>query len=278
METSAIVSWIIIAINIVVTHIGFRNQIFFDRYAFEVDPILIQKQYDRLLTSGFLHVNWIHLLFNMLALYFFSEIVELYLGSANFSIIYIGSLISGNLLALFVHRNHGDYSAVGASGAVSGVIFSSIVLFPDISIGLFGLPFWIPGWIYGIIYVLFSIYGIKSQRGNIGHEAHLGGALAGVVISLLIQPSSFASNPLPVIAISLPIIFFLFAITRFPSFLMIPGYKLKTTNYATIEDRYNARKKNQQEDLNRILDKINEKGIDSLTKKEHETLKLLSKQ
>lgn len=277
METSTIVSWIIIAINIVVTHIGFRNQIFFDRYAFEVDPILIQKQYDRLVTSGFLHVNWLHLLFNMLSLYFFSEIIELYLGSANFSIIYLGSLLGGNFLALFVHRNHGDYSAVGASGAVSGVIFASITIFPDISIGLFGLPFWIPGWIYGLIYVLFSIYGVQSQRGNISHEAHLGGALAGVVISLIIQPSSLASNTVPVVAISLPIIFFLLVITRFPKLLMLPGYKLKTNNYATIEDRYNAKKKNQQEDLNRILDKINEKGIDSLTKKEQNTLNSLSK-
>src|SRR5664279_1898625 len=177
MTNTGIITLILIIVNIAFSYKGFTNETFFEGYKFEVDRILINKDYKRLVTSGFLHVSWTHLILNMFSLYAFSGSIESDLGGLQFLLIYFVSLVGGNLLCLFIHRNHGDYSAVGASGAVSGIIFASIALYPGMGIGFFGLPFSIPGWLYGILYVLYSIYGIKSGKDNIGHEAHLGGAL-----------------------------------------------------------------------------------------------------
>ena len=115
-------------------------------------------------TSGFLHVNWMHLIFNMIALYFFSGSLELYLGPLRFLLIYFASLVGGDALSLFIHRNDSDYDSVGASAGVTGVIFASIALFPGMRIGLLFLPLAIPGWLFGLVYILYSIYGIRSRR------------------------------------------------------------------------------------------------------------------
>jgi len=137
MPNAGILTLILIIITILVSNKGFSNSLFFDTYKFEVDRILINKDYKRLLTSGFLHVSWMHLIFNMFSLYLFSGVVEMTLGSLNFLIIFFSSLIGGGLLSLLVHKNHGDYSSVGASGAICGVMFASVAIFPDMGIGLF---------------------------------------------------------------------------------------------------------------------------------------------
>jgi membrane associated rhomboid family serine protease len=194
MEDIGIVALIIIILNFAFSYKGFKSHDLFDKYKFEVDKILVFNEYQRLITSGFLHVNWMHLIFNMFSLYAFSGLLETYLGGVHFLTIYFASLIGGNLLALFIHKHHGDYNAVGASGAVCGIIFASIALFPNLGVGLFGLPISIPSWLYGLLYILYSIYGVKSNKDNIGHEAHLGGALVGLFIALIMQPTAFLQN------------------------------------------------------------------------------------
>src|ERR1700740_2095542 len=124
MGTLGIISIAIIFINFFVSYRGFSDRAFFSKYSFVVENVLNYKQYWRLVTSGFLHVNWMHLIFNMISLYFFSGSLEAYIGPINFLIIYFVGLIGGNLLSLLIHRSSGDYSAVGASGAVSAVIFA----------------------------------------------------------------------------------------------------------------------------------------------------------
>ncbi len=176
MGTLGLISIAIIIANVFVSYRGFSSHEFFARYSFEVEKILIYKDYKRLITSGFLHVNWMHLIFNMFSLYIFSAGLERYIGSIYYLVIYFVSLVGGNLFSLYIHRNHGSYSAVGASGAVCGTMFSSIALFPGMRIGLFFLPISFPAWMYGLAFVLYSIYGIKSRRDNIGYETHLGGA------------------------------------------------------------------------------------------------------
>src|SRR5687767_5046264 len=116
MEVVGIFGFIVLVITILISFQGIRRPDYLEKYSFQVDEILIQKDYKRLITSGFLHVGWLHLIFNMLTLYWFSGNLEDEMGIARIAIIYFGSLIAGNLFALFVHRNHGDYSAVGASG------------------------------------------------------------------------------------------------------------------------------------------------------------------
>jgi len=164
MSNTGTIALIILVVNVVFSYKGFTNEQFFDRYKFEVDKILINKDYKRLITSGFLHVSWMHLIVNMISLMLFSGSVEGYLGGLKFLIVYVASLIGGDLFTLLVHKNHGDYTSVGASGAVCGIIFASIALFPGMSVGLFVLPISIPGWLFGILFVLYSIYGIKSQN------------------------------------------------------------------------------------------------------------------
>ncbi|MFB9078338.1 rhomboid family intramembrane serine protease [Flavobacterium procerum] len=276
MIHTAIAGYIIIIINFLFSYKGFNDKVFYDKYKFKVDKILINKEYYRLISSSFLHIDWQHLCFNMLSLYFFFGLVEAQLGIPQFLILYFASMIGGDLLALFIHRNHGDYSAVGASGAVCGIIFASIALFPGIGIVLFFVVS-IPAWLYGILYVAYAIYGIKSQRENIGHEAHLGGALIGMLTAIALYPSALKENYITILVISIPCIVFIYLIVTRPHFLLIDNYFFKSkTKYYSIDHKYNEQKKNKQEELDRLLDKIGKNGIGSLTKKEKQRLEELS--
>jgi membrane associated rhomboid family serine protease len=277
MDKTGIFGFILIIINVAFSYKGFTNGLFFDGYKFEVDKILINKDYKRLVTSGFLHVSWTHLIFNMISLYAFSGLLETQIGGGKFLIVYFASLIGGDLLSLFVHKNHGDYNAVGASGAVSGIIFASIALFPGMGVGFFGLPFSIPSWLYGILYILYSIYGIKSSKDNIGHDAHLGGALVGMTVALLIQPAAFLENYLTILVIAVPTIVFIYLIITRPQILLVDNFYFKThKNYYSVDHKYNEEKVTKQKEIDKILDKINKKGIESLNSKEKEILKQFS--
>lgn len=204
---------IIIAITLIVSYKGFGNYNFFERFNFQPFPILRHKQYDRLLTSGFLHVNTTHLLFNMLTLYFFAWFVIQFFavhtgsmanGSVVFAIVYLVSIIGGNLLALFFQKNNYNYAAVGASGGVSGILFSSIVIEPNVELYLFFvLP--IKGWIFAIAYLGYSVYGMKNRLGNIGHEAHLGGSIIGLIAPIIIYPPIYEQNKLYILGMLIPI-------------------------------------------------------------------------
>ena len=199
---------IIIIANVLVSMKGFKDYAFLDTYKFQVGKILSGEKI-RMLSSGFLHVDWMHLGFNMYALYLFGGIVTGFLGITSFIIIYFISLLAGNLYSLKYHKSETYYSAVGASGAVSGIVYSSILLYPDMSLYLFFIPIPIPGYIFGVGYLLYSIYGMKKQIGNVGHSAHLGGAIGGFAITLLINTSLFATNTLMVLLLAVPIILLL---------------------------------------------------------------------
>lgn len=272
------ISLILIIANVIFSYLGFKNSLFYDKYKFNVDAVLLYKDYKRLITSGFLHVNWMHLIFNMLALYFFSGSLELYLGPVRFLIIYFLSLIAGDLLSLFIHRHQGDYDSVGASAGVNGIIFASIALFPNMPIGLLFLPIDIPAWLFGLIYVLYSIYGIRSRRNNIGHDAHLAGALAGLIIAIVMQPSALLNNTWAIIIIALPSVFFIYMIITRPHILLIDNYFFnKHSDAITVDHKYNIEKVNKQKEIDKILEKIHKKGMKSLTHKERKMLEDYSK-
>lgn len=278
MTDIGITGLVLVISNFLVSYKGFKDVHFFERYKFEIDSILIRKDYLRLISSGFLHVSWSHLIFNLISLYAFSNLLELQLGIKNFLLVYFTSMLGGNLLALFVHRNHGDYSSVGASGAISGVIFASIALFPGLEIGFLIIPFYIPSWIYGILYIAYTIYGIRSDKDNIGHENHLGGALTGMLLAIILQPTALLENYLIILVIVVPTVVFIFLIITKPHLLLIDNLFYKThTKHYNIDHRYNEEKLNKQVELDKILDKISQKGIDSLSKKEREKLEEYSK-
>lgn len=276
MENIGIISLAILIANALITYMGLKESAFLEKYAFKIKEILFHKEYIRLISSGFLHVNWLHFGLNMLTLYIFSESLEADLGILYYLLIYFGSLIGGNLFALFVHRNHENYSAVGASGAVSGLVFASIGLYPGMELGLLLIPIFIPAWLFGLLYVAYSIYGIKSQRDNIGHEAHLGGGVIGLLIAILIDSSILRSNPLPIALILIPSLTFLFFIIKKPHLLMTTNSFKKSEGVPFFEDKYNAKKMDKQAEIDAILDKISKHGYKNLSKKDRDRLKELN--
>jgi len=279
MGTIGLTCLLIIIINIIVSFKGFRDATFFSRYAFDVDGILLYKQYDRLISAGFLHANKMHLFLNMLALFFFSTSLDFVLSNQAYLTVFFASLVGGSLLSLFLHRHHGDYTAIGASGAVSGLIFAAIALEPGIHIGLLFLPFRVPGWLFGIGYVLYSIYGIRSNRDNIGHDAHLGGAMVGMVTALLFQPLALVYNYITILLILVPGIFFIYMVIRHPHILLVDNLYFRRHHRGdlTLDDRYNSARVIREQEIDGLLEKIHKNGLRSLTKKERKTLEDNSK-
>lgn len=196
---------VVIGANILVSIKGFNDSYFFDRYKFSIGAIN-SGQKERMLTSGFLHVDIAHLFFNMFTLYFFANVVINWFGQAKFLIIYFISLLAGSLLALFFHKKEPYYSAVGASGAVTGILYAAILLQPDMRLGIMFIPIPLPAYVLGIGYLLYSIYGMKSRLGNIGHTAHFGGAIGGYLATLVFMPSLLQTDTLMVILLALPIV------------------------------------------------------------------------
>jgi membrane associated rhomboid family serine protease len=190
----AIINVAVIALTVFLSYMGFVNPRFLNRYLFSSQEILRARQYERLISAGALHANLAHLIFNMYSLYSFGSAVELYVGPATFLITYLAGIVGGNLFALLLHRKE-DYHALGASGGVCGIIYACIFLLPGSSVTIMFIPVAIPAYIYAILFMLFSYYGIRSQKGNIGHDAHLGGAIIGLLAATAMHPSIVPANP-----------------------------------------------------------------------------------
>ncbi|KFF05664.1 rhomboid family intramembrane serine protease [Flavobacterium reichenbachii] len=194
----------IIVANALISYQGFNDFSFFRKYEFHIGSIRSGEQI-RMLSSGFLHVDMLHLIFNMYTLWVFAPEVINWFDTLSFVLIYFGSLIFGNLLTLLFHKDDYSYRAVGASGAVTGVLYSAILLHPEKTLGLFFvIP--IPAILFGILYLLYSIYGMKAKNDNIGHTAHFGGAVGGYLITLIKEPSLFVDNTLMVVLLAIPIL------------------------------------------------------------------------
>lgn len=208
MSTTLIV---IILANVLFSYKGFNDIFFFRKYDFHIASIRSGEQV-RMFSSAFLHADLTHLFFNMLTLYFFAPVVVGYLGEMNFVFIYISSLLVGNLLTLFLHKDDLSYRAIGASGAVTGVLYSAILLQPDMMLGIFFIiP--MPAYVFGILYLLYSIYGMRAKNDNIGHTAHFGGAIGGYLFTILKQPEMLFENTLMVVLLAVPILI-LFVMAR----------------------------------------------------------------
>lgn len=199
---------IIIATSII-SFIAFNNIAIFEKYKFNVSAIQNRKEYIRLLSAGFLHADIMHLLFNMMTLYFFGPIVVEGFGNLGFIIIYFGSILLGNIFSLFIYQKQPWYSAIGASGGVSGILFASIAMIPDLGIYLFFIPIPIKGYIFGLVYFGYSVYMMLNprQQDNIGHAAHLGGAFFGLLYAVVIAPEKAIENSLYIGIMALPLIY-----------------------------------------------------------------------
>mgnify|MGYP001031645007 FL=1 len=185
----------ILLANVIVSYKGFNDEIFFNRFHFQVRKIK-QGEYIRLLSSGFLHVGTSHLIFNMITFYFFAAPVIYSIGNIPFLVVYFGSLLAGNAFANYFHRDEPFYTAVGASGAVTGILFSSILLYPALELYMFFIPIPIPGYLFAVGYLAYTLYGMKKQNDTIGHTAHFGGALGGILITLIFAPAAIYESQL----------------------------------------------------------------------------------
>lgn len=284
MKEAPYITYILIAANAAFSLYAFTKPLVIERYKFMVKAILQDRQWDRVITSGFLHNNYQHLFFNMLSLYFFGRAIEGAMGHWQFLVLYMGSLIFGDVLALLAHRNKPYYSAVGASGAVSGVIFAFVVIAPDATIYFFFIPMY--AWIYGIVYTAISILGARTGFGNIGHEAHLGGAFGGIVILLAFYPYLFQERMWLVLGLTIPIIALGFLVYFKPEWFRKGGGGPTARPFTLIEpdkkkkdDKVTFDRNPQsalQHELDSYLDKIRRFGYDGLSAEEKKRMQELS--
>lgn len=181
----------LLVLNIAASLIAFSNPAFMTQNVLWVGPMRDRGEWYRALSSGFLHVNGPHLLLNMYGLFLFGPICEFILGGVGFAIVYFASLLGGSAWAYLHNRNVPDYRAAGASGALSGIILAFCLFQPfAVLLAFFVIPMW--GIVFGILYIGLSYaFSMRADR-IIGHEAHLGGAVAGVIATLMVRPQTFS--------------------------------------------------------------------------------------
>lgn len=195
----------ILITNGLVSYLGFKDVYFSRKYDFHIGSIRKGEQL-RMITSGFLHADLMHLIFNMYSLFMFAPVIIQRIGGFGFLVVYTISLLAGNLLTFYLQKDNFQYRALGASGAVTGIVYAAILIYPDMGIYLFFIPIPIPAYIFGILYLGYSIYGMKAQNDNIGHSAHFGGAIGGFCYMLLREPSFFETKPAIIALLAIPIV------------------------------------------------------------------------
>jgi membrane associated rhomboid family serine protease len=189
------ITWFIIGVTVLVSYIAFQNAGLMAKLQFNAAQIVQRKEYYRLVTHAFIHANWGHLIVNMLVLYFFGPAIENYLGyyfgnraTAYFLMLYFGGILASNIWSLIKHKNNYYYNAVGASGAVSAVLFAFIFFDPLEKLLLFAiLP--IPGILFAAGYLIYSYQMSKRKNDNVAHDAHFLGALFGFIFPVLLKPN-----------------------------------------------------------------------------------------
>lgn len=181
----------LIIVNTMASVVAFFNPAFMNQNLFHVGPIRKNQEWHRLITSGFLHGGMLHLLVNMYVLFSFGGVLEeQVLGSGRLLIIYFAALLGGSLWSLLENKDKPDYRALGASGATSGIILTYCIFAPFSMLGFFFIP--MPAIVFALLFIVASA--ILAQRPNkvIGHEAHLGGALAGILTTFVVEPASLS--------------------------------------------------------------------------------------
>ena len=187
---------IIIAITCIVSILCFNGTLNGNKLIFNAYQVWHRKEWYRMLTSGIIHSGWGHLFFNMLTLYFFGRVVEQYfsaafggvLGAVLYVMLYVSALAISSLGDLVKYRDNWNYNAPGASGAVSAVLFASILFAPKMGIYIYLIPIPVPGYIFAPLYLLYCWYMAKRNMDNIGHTAHFWGAVYGILFPIICKP------------------------------------------------------------------------------------------
>jgi membrane associated rhomboid family serine protease len=187
-------TYLLIGINVLVSLIGFSrmNRGAGERmFVFSPSEVFAGRNYLGMFLSHFAHADGTHLLFNMMTLYSFGPVVEFGLGAVSMLLIYLSAGIFSTLFVYYLHRADPKYRALGASDSVSGIIFAAIVLLPDMSVYFFFVPVPIPAPLFAVGYIVLSTYLMRRGGGHISHEAHLAGAISGLLLAGLLAPEGF---------------------------------------------------------------------------------------
>ncbi len=184
---------ILLAAIVLISYRAIKDPLLFNRLKFNVSAVE-NGEYYRLLTAGFIHVDYNHLFFNGFTLFIFGGNALYGLGTINFILLYLISLLMGNGLAYYYHKKNPYYTAVGASGAIMGIVYSSILMFPEMELAFIFFPVPMPAYIFGVGYLIYTLFGIKSQNDGIGHAAHFGGAIGGIICTLVFDPYVFEKS------------------------------------------------------------------------------------
>ena len=262
---------VVAAITAFVSIRAFRDPRWKDWLIFHPPSILAGREYHRIVTSGFLHADWIHLVMNLLTFVVFGNTLEPMLGGTRLLAIYFAGIVGGSLLSLYLHRHH-DYHALGASGGVCGVLFASIFLLPDGEIRSMMVPFGIPSWLYAILFLVFEFQGARRQESNIGHDAHLGGAAVGLLVATAMYPEIVRLSPWLYAAVLSLCVGMFFYFWKNPMHLPLDTFVTKSSR----PTRKHAHAEPTSEEVDAILDKVSENGIQSLTAEEQAILRRAS--
>lgn len=248
---------------------AFKDEALKDRLIFNPEAILLFKEWYRVLSAALLHLDFNHLLWNMLTLFLFGRGVELAYGAEVFLFVYVGSILGGSALSLWLHRHHA-YCALGASGGVCGVLFAWILLFPGGAVYMFLIPIGIPGWLYAIGYLAYSFVAMKPGWGNVGHDAHIGGAVTGLLLAAVLEPAAVAQSPwLFTIILGAS---GLMALYLWKNPLMLPLKHVLPEWCAPSKPRPRRPPKPAEDEVNVVLEKVSRSGLHSLSAKERQIL------
>lgn len=266
-----ICTYILIALTCVFSFLGFRTRSVEEKYIFDPRSILADKEYYRLVSSAFLHSGWAHLIFNMFSLNAFGSVVELAFGRTQFLLVYFGAVIGGSLLSLFLHRHH-EYRAYGASGGVCGVIFTAILMNPRASLMIFPIPYAVPGWLFAIVFLVGSFFAMKAGNlGNVGHDAHLGGAMVGFLIGAGLHPELVRTHLWVFLLLLGVVVAMLAYVWMNPMFLPVRSFFGPGTRRRERVIRGPSHRRELME-IDAILDKIAKNGMESLSAEERALL------
>jgi len=184
--TVAPVASIIFIITILITLLAFSNEKWYGTLMLHPYSVYRGEKTYTIITSGFIHKDWMHVFFNMLSYYFFAFRLEAYLGHWQFGLLYMASMVLSDLPSIIKHKNDYWYHSLGASGAISAVVFSCILFDPRSGMYIFPLPIAIPAVLFGVLYLAYCAYASKQSRDAINHDAHFFGAISGVIITIIL--------------------------------------------------------------------------------------------
>ncbi|HEX9046629.1 MAG TPA: rhomboid family intramembrane serine protease [Verrucomicrobiae bacterium] len=274
----AVATWIILIATALASLAAFQNPSLKERWMFNPKAILADRQWERMLTSGLIHADWVHFIFNAFSFYGFARFLEMIYGWKTLVLIYCASIIGGSLLSLFLHRHH-EYRALGASGGVCGVIFAAIFLLPGTSISFFFIPIGIPALAYAVIFLVVSFLGHRRQTGNIGHDAHLGGAMIGLLTATALYPQLILAAPIT-FAVVLTVSLIVLLLLIFDPLHLAFQFGKRDADPGDRSRFYaeNRARNEKMAELDGLLDLVARNGIESLSAAKRKKLEQLSKE